>query len=65
MLELIILKIKEAIKENEELYNYYLEKLDNNDLSEQHDYFKDRLRELRVERMSYENVINMIEKERV
>lgn len=50
-------KIMYEIKERNEMYNYYLEKMD---LGETNTYYKHRVLELKREIMTFEHVLTMI-----
>ena len=51
-------KIDIKIQELNELYDYYLDKIDNEDYNK--DYYQSRLREIRCETGAYLNVLDMI-----
>lgn len=52
------MKLEKQLKNVEQLYDYYLEKYDENQDGK---YFERRINELRVEKRTIENVIDMIE----
>lgn len=51
-------KILKEIEEREELYNYYLEKIENFEVNGS--YYEQRLLELRREIMTFEHVIELM-----